>query len=741
MGTPQPNQLGGLVDISQITITDLDVDLAPDLLEAALHDGKNFSGIPSLMGIIDPDKRRDVANALTRLAVNYGMSSHLINWTAERGLEECKTKETAFRENDIYSVILREYFFHTGRDLAKHLLSETVQKIALHSELFDITRTAVLDDSTQQTYQSKEEKKRVQAHARKIRKAAEEISDIVCDALPLFTNTLGPVIAVIREHVDRLHAGDKELARYSAVAIFFLRYITLAISQALEWELLPTTRKDKAAKLSKKAKIVYPPHVFRNLNLVTKLIQKIASNEKFEDYEDFHIFNEYLPGMSKRVNAFIQSMLDQKAEWPLTDEELTLRKYVESFSATAVSWKREDTADFLASPPVGWNREGMAEALIQFIRDKTGTERDIDVMPFVQRMHAQQRAKTAPDLRIVLDYIAKSHPDRQDEFNQSMVDVGKLLQARTPEGQMPYDYNTIWATFSNINTLFAHADKLREYLSGTGKSRRRLMRKITSKRRIDKGLYSFKPVLKENYKGDQYFRFDAQATYDTLVKDARFVIIVVYRGSWCTYCKDYMRAWNRQYPLIRENGGMLIGVSSQIMDFCQETAKKWKLQYPLIGDPENIITKPFGIAYSYSAMVAGSGYYPYGMAQSSVIGLDHDQQMIYSWRTDPSKQNLDGAKDRIPPENVLPHILRSLFRLERVDSELSLDTSMDSWDSVDLSTEEESQEQTCADPFQTVLEQARVDPSYAEALIRALAESKENRKLFHTVRKERRSRM
>jgi hypothetical protein len=65
----------------------------------------------------------------------------------------------------------------------------------------------------------------------------------------------------------------------------------------------------------------------------------------------------------------------------------------------------------------------------------------------------------------------------------------------------------------------------------------------------------------------------------------------------------------------------------------------------------------------------------------------------------------------------------------------------ESWDSIDLSTEEESQAETCDNPLQTVLEQAQKDPMFAEALIRALAESKENRKLFHTVRKERRSRM
>ena len=620
---------------------------------------------------MNPDERTEVIYALTRLAVMFKFDEKLVNWSIEEGLEQCKSKETAFRENDLYAVIMREYLRYKGGSLMKSLIGNVIRDVAENKELFDITRTAAVDDKSKKRYSSDEEVRRVQENAKKIRRATAKICDIVSNSFEEFLRILGPVCAVMKQKIAVYHNGDRKLLQNSIVAIVFLRYICLAITRALEWGILPSTMKTN--KLTSK-KIVYPQHVFRNLNFITKLLQKIANNELFEEWEDFSIFNKRIPELSEKLQHFMNEMINADDTWP-------------------------------------------------------------------ESTHVVDEKEKKRDLKMVLDFIAKSSSSRRDEFDQSIIFVAKKLQKRTPPSTPPYDHMTVFGTFSTMNTFFVNKEALRKFISGTGVNRRRLMKKITSKKSKHR-VYDVPMIEKEDYDGDEYFKYDVQATYHNIAGGKKFVVIVAFRGAWCPYCKVNLQKWNEQYSQIVADGGILIGISSQHMEFSQRTAAAWQIDFPLLGDPENILFRDYGLVISKNSD-AGNGYFPYGMGQPGVIVLDDAGQQLYYWRSEPSDQNTDGATDRPEPVITVKEIMSTMFALKRTDSELSLDTSFDgmsdteSWDEDSHLTEDNSEDEDLL-AVDNIIKRGLEDEKFAERVLRGWAPEPRYRRLFHRLRKEHR---
>jgi peroxiredoxin len=269
----------------------------------------------------------------------------------------------------------------------------------------------------------------------------------------------------------------------------------------------------------------------------------------------------------------------------------------------------------------------------------------------------------------------------------------------------------------------------------------------------------FELVLKEDFDGDEYFKYDIEATYDKLIADKKLVVIVEFRGAWCPYCKTNLQEWNQQNKHILASNGILIGLSSQHPEFSKKTAQAWGVEFPLLGDPENIMARKFGMYISKNSDAA-NGFYPYGMAQAGVVALDENQQQIYYWRSEPTPANIDGATDRPEPKVAMRDIWSALFQLQRSDSELSLDTSMDSfdWDDLDtdtdvdtsetdfspkLSRDDGSDQALCEVSDNGLLDllkqRTTQNRDFARHVIEELGKSRDNLKLYHTVRKQHRA--
>ena len=677
MGEPRENR-PPFKDLSQIPIPPLVREKSTEFLEIALQDAPNFIGIPSLMLLVNPDERREVVHALTHLAILYKREDELIEWTLEEALERCERPEVAFRDNSVFTIVLAEYLRVKGASVARDLFAEIVARVERCPDLLDITRTAIIDEDARESYHSNAEQERVTANAKRIRENVTSICEVIYESVEKFGRALGPVFPLLERQIKEHTAQDDQLKHDSFIGLFFLRYICIGLTCVLDWGILPQERKSKASQIKGSTKIVYHENVFRNMNIISKVVQKIASSTEFPEWNDYSVFNADIKAMGEKTQRFMCDM----------------------FAKTNLVWPKPEKPD----------------------------EREI-----------------TRNQRLVLDYIAKSGPQRLMEFKQQIIAVAFKIYDRKGDWESPgYDQMKIGATYMYICSLFVNKRVIRGYLKTQGK-RARVQEKKDKKAsaRLGKKKPSVKDrasamaksvsgrvlnmplVRRKDAPDDSDFKYDSEATYKQLVAGKKLVVIVFYRGQWCPYCNSNLQGWSEQTELIEKTyNGILLGISSQDPDLAQQTAKDWNVNFPLLGDPENVLARKWGIEVSRNRDI-NNGDYPFGMAQPAVIILDENLQQLYFWASEPRKDNLQSATDRPVPAMLMHELRQRLFGLKHSDSvDMSLSTSL------------EEEEDDTESALHKVLECAERDADYARRIIEELAKSKQNRTLFHKVRKQ-----
>lgn len=76
------------------------------------------------------------------------------------------------------------------------------------------------------------------------------------------------------------------------------------------------------------------------------------------------------------------------------------------------------------------------------------------------------------------------------------------------------------------------------------------------------------------------------------------LLINFFRGRWCPYCVTELEAWRDLYPVIREQGGLIVAISPQTQRQSDFTAGHHKLPFPLLTDFECKVAEQFGLMYS-----------------------------------------------------------------------------------------------------------------------------------------------
>lgn len=76
------------------------------------------------------------------------------------------------------------------------------------------------------------------------------------------------------------------------------------------------------------------------------------------------------------------------------------------------------------------------------------------------------------------------------------------------------------------------------------------------------------------------------------------LVISFFRGRWCPYCVTELEAWRDLYSVVREWGGLLVGVSPQTQRQSDFTAGHHKLPFALLTDTGCALAEQFGLAYT-----------------------------------------------------------------------------------------------------------------------------------------------
>jgi len=76
------------------------------------------------------------------------------------------------------------------------------------------------------------------------------------------------------------------------------------------------------------------------------------------------------------------------------------------------------------------------------------------------------------------------------------------------------------------------------------------------------------------------------------------LVVSFFRGRWCPYCVTELEAWRDLYQLVRDWGGLVVGISPQTQRQSDFTAGHHKLPYALLTDFGSKLAEQFGLAYT-----------------------------------------------------------------------------------------------------------------------------------------------
>lgn len=105
-------------------------------------------------------------------------------------------------------------------------------------------------------------------------------------------------------------------------------------------------------------------------------------------------------------------------------------------------------------------------------------------------------------------------------------------------------------------------------------------------------------------KGDQAPEFNLRNQNGDIISSSELLkngplVVSFYRGSWCPYCVEEVRALDLFYPEIQEHGADLVVLSPQSFARTEKQAEELHLKYNLLVDEDNTIGKSFGLVYEF----------------------------------------------------------------------------------------------------------------------------------------------
>lgn len=78
------------------------------------------------------------------------------------------------------------------------------------------------------------------------------------------------------------------------------------------------------------------------------------------------------------------------------------------------------------------------------------------------------------------------------------------------------------------------------------------------------------------------------------------VILTFYRGGWCPYCNQELRAYQARLPEIRARGAALVAISPETPDSALGTAEKNSLDFTVLSDVGSHFAAALGIRFKLS---------------------------------------------------------------------------------------------------------------------------------------------
>jgi peroxiredoxin len=82
------------------------------------------------------------------------------------------------------------------------------------------------------------------------------------------------------------------------------------------------------------------------------------------------------------------------------------------------------------------------------------------------------------------------------------------------------------------------------------------------------------------------------------------LVVSFYRGTWCPFCDEELKALNDSYESFRRLGASLVAITPQSAGSAAAFRTEHEIAFPLLVDPNADVAERFGLAYSFPAYLS-----------------------------------------------------------------------------------------------------------------------------------------
>jgi peroxiredoxin len=79
------------------------------------------------------------------------------------------------------------------------------------------------------------------------------------------------------------------------------------------------------------------------------------------------------------------------------------------------------------------------------------------------------------------------------------------------------------------------------------------------------------------------------------------LVVSFYRGTWCPFCNEELKALNDSYEHFRRLGASLVVITPQSAGSASAYRTEHEIAFPMLVDPNAGVAERFGLAYSFPA--------------------------------------------------------------------------------------------------------------------------------------------
>lgn len=76
------------------------------------------------------------------------------------------------------------------------------------------------------------------------------------------------------------------------------------------------------------------------------------------------------------------------------------------------------------------------------------------------------------------------------------------------------------------------------------------------------------------------------------------VVVVFYRGEWCSYCNRHMAALQEAFPEFQELGASLVAITPELPRYVQKTIKKSGASFSIVSDTDHKIMDRWNVSFT-----------------------------------------------------------------------------------------------------------------------------------------------